>query len=197
MTALRAESMPVHDCLCVKVAKDGRLVRRVSMSQPYFQDQHNKQLFRFYIDETGEYFISFELDPKSAYNDYLKTTELYRAKPAITIERLGEDEVSPLYLHHMRQMNASRVLQPTIGGGESPSAPSGSKQMESRTFPCFRTFPDDRDEEEEEFAETYRYRVKETGKIFETDTMDIFESYRRWHDNLVTYVVDCGCEDSD
>ena len=78
--------------------KDGRLVRRIPMEGPYIKGQHRNELFNFYIEDTEEQFVSFEVEPIRAYDDaydvYLKSTRFYKAKPRITIERLAEDEVS-------------------------------------------------------------------------------------------------------
>lgn len=199
--------MASHPCLCVKKTKDGRTVRRSVMNQPYFADQHNKQLFRFYIDETKEYFLSFELDPKVAYNDYLKTVQCYQAKPHITIERLADDDVMP-QLNRLRQGQTTRILQPTVtpavrSGRESDAPSTSTHPFPSRggssTLPYFRVPKDGNSggDDDDSFVETFRYRVKETGNTFETDSLDIYESYVRWYDSLVTYVVDCDCGDSE
>lgn len=192
--------MPAHACLCVKKSKDGRLCRRVDFDQPYFADQCDKQLFRFYIDQTKEYFISFELDPRKAYNDYLKTVQTYQAKSHITIERLGEDDVTP-YLNRAR--NATRIITPPAAAAAAASDAQNASslplpgRLEKTTRPYFRVNPD-AVKDDEGLVETYRYRVKETGNIFESDSLDIYESYKRWYDSLVTYVVDCDCgSDSD
>ena len=58
---MKHNTMPDYKCLCASVMKDGRLVRRIPMEGPYFRGQHRNELFNFYIEDTEEQFVSFEV----------------------------------------------------------------------------------------------------------------------------------------
>ena len=64
--------------MCKAMCEDGRTVRRIP----------SKTMYKFHVEETGDYFSSIYSTPVEAYNDYLTWVSTYYTPDGFTIRRL-------------------------------------------------------------------------------------------------------------
>ena len=161
--------------------KDGRRVRRVPMQlQPEVTPA--TKYFRFHIEEVDEYFVSNHVEPRAAYNHYLKATKTYKAKADVTVERICERDQCPSLTYDLNrdidreppylQLTTATAAGGGGGGGGGAGGAGGAGG-----------------------GLKYLYRIVEIDRLFETITRDIFDSYRIWRDSSLTYACDCGDSD--